>query len=138
MSDAGFDPQGGSFPPYLPDAPLIAPPVLIWYKIYLGLMVLLALFFAGLGAFLVVIPIVEGLDDDTIPALIIGGIYIVIGLAFALLYAIPLLFSPRPWIWIYGIVLIALSMTNLCCIPLAIPLLIFWIKDDNRRWHGMQ
>ena len=36
------------------------------------------------------------------------------------------------------LILIAISMTSLCCIPAAVPLIIFWIKEENRQYYGMK
>lgn len=38
---------------------------------------------------------------------------------------------------IVGIVAIAMGMTSACCMPAAIPLLIFWINDKTRKYFGM-
>jgi hypothetical protein len=39
-------------------------------------------------------------------------------------------------VWVYDIVLICLGMTSVCCMPVTIPLLIFWIKPDAKAWFG--
>ncbi len=45
-------------------------------------------------------------------------------------------FLPRKnWAWIYGIVLIAIGLTSPCCMPVSIPLLIFWIKPEIRAYY---
>jgi 1-acyl-sn-glycerol-3-phosphate acyltransferase len=50
-------------------------------------------------------------------------------------FLIPFFVQPRKWVWIYGIVLIALGMTSICFLPFLIPLLIFWCKPEVRGWY---
>jgi len=42
----------------------------------------------------------------------------------------------RPGVWVYDVVLIALGLTSACLWPITIPLLIFWIKPENKLWFG--
>ena len=42
----------------------------------------------------------------------------------------------NPWAWIYGMVLICIGLTSPCCLPVTIPLLIGWIKDDAKAYFG--
>ena len=43
---------------------------------------------------------------------------------------------PRLWVWIYGIVLIAVGFTSACCIPFCVPLLIYWLKPEAKAYFG--
>ncbi len=36
--------------------------------------------------------------------------------------------------WVFGVVLIALGMPGLVTLPLLIPLLIFWVREDCKAW----
>lgn len=68
--------------------------------------------------------------------LFIGAALVVLGLVLSLAYgAAP--FLPRvPWVWVYHLVLIGLAMTSACCLPICVPLLIWWIKPDSRAYFG--
>ncbi|CAN0453997.1 unnamed protein product, partial [Ectocarpus fasciculatus] len=36
--------------------------------------------------------------------------------------------------WVFGVVLIALGMPGLVTLPVLIPLLIFWVREDCKAW----
>jgi hypothetical protein len=97
---------------------------------YLLVVVVVSLFIAGIFP-------VETPEEPAMPP-IIGGIYIVLGMVLAAAFALGLLAPRRKWGWIYNLVLICLTMTSCGCLPMAIPLLIFWIRADCRHWYGMQ
>lgn len=61
---------------------------------------------------------------------------IVLGLVFAAAFAAGPFLPKKPWVWIYGIVLICIGMTSACCLPASIPLLIFWIKPETKIFFG--
>jgi hypothetical protein len=42
----------------------------------------------------------------------------------------------RPWAWIFGLVLICIGLTSLCCLPVAIPLLLSWLKPETKSYFG--
>ena len=71
----------------------------------------------------------EQLESDAGEAFIAGIIYLVVGLVLAMVYGAGIAVNKGNAGWIYGIILISLGMTSVCCLPLTIPLLIFWIKD---------
>ena len=77
----------------------------------------------------------EELQGDASP-IVIGVIYAIMGLVFAIVFAVGLFLPRKPWGWIMGIVLIALGMTSVCCLPATIPLLIFWLKPDAKAYFG--
>jgi hypothetical protein len=137
MSDVPPDFPSGSIPAFPPDGPLEAPPVNLWFKIYIGLLGAMYLLILLAGIFFIVMGAISG-DEDAIAMILVGVLYIGMGLILGVGYLLPIFLKPRPWVWIYGIVLIALSMTSLCCIPAAIPLVIYWIKDENRQYYGMK
>jgi hypothetical protein len=49
---------------------------------------------------------------------------------------VALLLPPRPWTWIYHLVIICFGMTSACCIPMCVPLVIFWLKPDTKAYFG--
>ena len=110
-----------------------SPPVWLWYRVYA---VFMGLFYAGIalaiGALLVATS-GQGINDEELVLFILAGL-------FCLGCALPFLaapFLPRvPWAWYYHLVLIALGMTSLCCMMMSIPLLIFWLKPENKQFFG--
>ena len=118
------------------------PTVLKYYTAYCVMMGLMYLGVFALGFCLLVIdPRAFGINDEQalreLGALKIQGVMMT-GLGAIL--SIPYLAAPflpkKPWVWIYGIVLIGIGMSSCCLLPLAIPLLIYWIKPETKYWYG--
>src|SRR5262245_19222264 len=64
--------------------------------------------------------------------LIAYGIFLVaLGLGLAAAFATPFFVGPRPWVWIYDLLLIAVGMTSCACWPVTVPLLLYWIKPET-------
>jgi len=47
-----------------------------------------------------------------------------------------LFLRPKPWVWIYDLVIICMGMTSACFLPAAIPLLIYWLKPEVKAHFG--
>jgi hypothetical protein len=111
------------------------PKVVFWYKMYcLTLVVLYGLVaVAGLGILLVP---AEEMGLVGMERWLMAGVLIGMGLPLAAACALPFFFPPRKWLWVYGLIMIAIGMTSCCYLPVCIPLLIFWIKDDTQRYFG--
>jgi hypothetical protein len=54
----------------------------------------------------------------------------------ALVYLSSFFIHPRPWAWIYHLVLICVGLSSPCIMPASIPLLIFWIRPETRQYFG--
>lgn len=139
-------PPGGFVPGYggTPPPSTGTPPVVILFKIYAGLVALIYLCAMGVGIFMLVAGAsVQGLEElqgDMSP-IVVGVIGAVMGLVVSVAYSIGVFLPRRPWGWVYGIVLIAFGMVlfgmmSLCCMPLTIPLLIFWLKPEVKAYFG--
>lgn len=130
----GYQPGYGGPPP-----PTGTPAVVMWFRVYCGFLAFMNVLVMGLGIFIVVAgsstPELREAANGMEPA-IIGALYAVLGFAFAVAYSVGLFIPRKPWGWIAGIVLIALGMTSLCCLPAAIPLLIFWLKPETKSYFG--
>jgi hypothetical protein len=128
-------PQYSVTEPYVSDE--LGRKTYFWYKIYLG--VLAALYF-----FVSVVGIVMAMFANQIPdqkpeeALFMGIAYAVVGAVFFLLYLVALVLPPKPYNWIVGIVMIAIGMTSCCLWPAVIPLLIYWVKPETRKFFGRE
>jgi len=138
--NTGLDPWDDS----TPALPYTRPGVVLWFKIFCGFMIAVYLLVAGMGAVLLAMPdaftdpnagFASNQPSDHTEALILGGIYLTLGAVLAIAYAIPFFLGRRKGTWVYNLVMICLSMTSFCCLPAAIPLLIFWIKQETRDWY---
>lgn len=111
------------------------PAVVFWFKLYAGFLAFIYLVAAGCSLiFLLVDP--AKLEMDAIAAKMTGAILLIMGLGLFVASAVPLFSQPRPWLWIYNLVLICLGMTSACFWPMTIPLLIFWLKPEVKRHFG--
>ena len=104
------------------------PGVVLWAKLYLGALSALYLLLLLLSPFM----FASG-DEES---LIYGLVFVVIGIPCALLSAIPIFLPPRPWVWVWILVVIGFGMTSVCCLPVAVPLLVFWIKPETKHYYG--
>ena len=111
------------------------PPVMTWYKAYCVVMALLYLFCIVAGViFLIAAPTDPNISaaeaQITGGAMFFGGI-----LAFGP-FAFGAFLPQKPWAWIFGLVLICIGLTSVCCMPATIPLLIHWIKPETKFYFG--
>jgi hypothetical protein len=120
---------------YAPAFPPTRPRVVSFFKIYalvLGMVYLLAV---GLLCFLI-----QGAAShvQALPSAVrygrVGLILLCAVLSLAFL-AVPFL-PRRPWVWGYGLACIVLGMTSFVVIPLALPLLLFWIKPETKSYFA--
>ena len=98
-----------------------APRVVWWFRVYC---VLATIFWVGTA--------LNGLvafRADPIE----GAAFVLGGLLFGLLFAAPLILPQRGWAWGYGLMLVVVSLFS-CCLPFAIPLLIFWVQSPTREF----
>lgn len=118
------------------EAHTITPPkVLLWFKLYCGLMCLIYVACALFS--LTFFTMSEEFHDMEATVAIIFGTGL-LGLCLALLVCcfLPFVLKPRPWVWIYNLIIICLGLTSACFLPICIPLLIFWIKPETRAFFG--
>ena len=110
------------------------PAVYIWFVVYCILMALVYLALAGMG---VVYMFIEPEKDmSAAEAKIMGSVFIVLGLVFFIPYALGPFLPHKPWAWVFGLVLICIGLTSACCLPVCIPLLIFWLKPEMKSFFG--
>ena len=142
-----YTPNTPSFPPPgqppfgpPPSGPTGPPPVLTWFKVYTGLMAALYLLCFGAGIALVIASTSTSAfsSNERTQFLIMGVAYGVLGFIFLLLYAYGLMMPRKPWAWVYGVVLIGIGMTSICCLPATIPLLIHWLKPETKAFYGRE
>ncbi len=110
--------------------------VLLLFRIYCGFMVLFSLALIGIAAMFVVAylsnPQVQN-DPDGFIVIVIALIYGGSGIVLGIIYGIGIFFCKGKKGWVYGIVLIVIGMTSCVSWPFSIPLIIFWLKPENKR-----
>lgn len=134
LASPAFDPQGAGFGV----RPSAEPPgVLRWEKLYclaLGVVYLLC----ALGGLAMAIFRQHLVDAQNTPGelLVVGLILMVAGAAFAAPFLVAPFLPRRRWVWVLHLVLIAVGMTSCACIPLCVPLLVFWIRPETQAWFA--
>jgi hypothetical protein len=113
----------------------VKPAVWTWYIVYCAFMALM--YFVVMLAGVLILFFLSKEDPDMPVNIIMGVLYMFLGLLFMVVYAIGPFFPKAKWSWIYGMVLIGIGMTSICCLPASIPLLIFWLKPETKRFFNM-
>jgi hypothetical protein len=112
------------------------PPAFKWFVVYCIVMALLYLTLAGAG---IVLGFIEpDREMSAEEAKIMGVVFIILGLVFSVPYAIAPFLPRQSWVWVFGLVLICLGLTSLCCLPVCIPLLIAWLKPEMKAFYGRE
>jgi len=117
--------------------PAGTPKVIAWFKAYSALFAALYLAFAGCS---LIFFLAEPSEFETTKrgAILMGLLLLLMGLGLAATFVLPFFLEPRPWVWIYDLVLICIGLTSPCCMPASIPLLIYWLKPEVKAYFGRQ
>ena len=105
-----------------------------WFVVYCVLMALVCLLMTLIG--LVYLLTEPEPDMSAEEATIMGVVFLASGLLFFLPYAFAPFLPRRSWVWVFGLVLICLGLSSTCCLPVCIPLLIFWLKPEMKAFYG--
>ncbi len=111
------------------------PKVITWYNIYLWTLALMYVLVALAGVVLFLTPATQ-LGIEEMEKMIIASVCLAMGAPLAVASLLPFAFHTKPWLWVYGIVMIAIGLTSCCFWPVCIPLLVAWIKPDVQRYFG--
>jgi hypothetical protein len=121
-----------------PAYPAERPAVWPWFVAYAIFMALLYLIVGGFGATILVLGpekfATERNDADIM--MVQGVLFTIMGVALCVPFAIAPFLPRKPGVWIFDLVLICLGLTSCACLPATIPLLIFWLKPETKRWFG--
>lgn len=110
------------------------PPAHKWFILYCVLMALVYLLTAMMGiVFMVTEPDQEMSAEE---ATLMGAVILIVGLAFFVPYAIAPFLPRKSWVWVFGLVLICIGLSSACCLPVCIPLLIYWLKPEMKTFYG--
>ena len=108
---------------------------MVWFNAYAGFLCLLYLLTASAS----LIFFFADPADIEMPAAAargLGVVFLAMGLVLFAACLLPLMIRPRPWLWTYDLVVICLGMTSACFLPACVPLLIFWLKPETKRYFG--
>ena len=111
------------------------PAVWSWFVAYCVVMAVIYLLVCAAGVFFLAAD-PAALATEPAEAKLMGVVMLALGLVLAVPFAAAPFLPRRPWVWVYGIVLIALGMTSVCTLPAAIPLLVYWINDETKAYFG--
>jgi len=111
------------------------PKVIWWFKIYTGFLCLLYLATAAFSLYFFLSDPAD-LEMPATVARVTGILLLIVGLALFVACLLPLVLKPKPWLWTYDLVIICLGMTSVCILLASIPLLIFWLKPEAKRYFG--
>lgn len=113
------------------------PKVLLWYRIYCALMVLLYVVSTVLGAVMMLFADrIANAQNPAVQFIIQGFVMAAMGSILAAAFFASFFLPRTPWAWVYHIVLISIGMTSCCCLPACVPLLIFWLKPETQSYFG--
>jgi hypothetical protein len=114
---------------------LVKPGVVTWFYVYCWILCIMyfVVMFASI-IFFVVDP--AKLEMAALDARITGFIMLVMGGVLFIAGILPLILQPRPWLWVYDLIVICIGLTSCCFWPICIPLIIFWIKPETKQYFG--
>lgn len=110
------------------------PGAVTWFKVYAGAMALLYLFVIAAGGLFLLNP--DWLESEEFEAKLMAVMFIGIGVPLAAIFAAAIFLPPKPWVWIYDLVLIAIGFMSCCILPFSVALLIFWLKPDVKAYFN--
>lgn len=116
-------------------APKNPPKVLLWFKVYCAVLCLLYLAVAASSLFFFFADPTDT-EMSEFAARGTGIALLLIGVVLFGVCLLPLLLSPRPWLWTFDLVVICLGLTSACFLPACVPLLIFWLKPETKHYFG--
>ncbi len=142
MSNSPYEPS----PPPVPanakwgsDLSVERPKIWVWYLAYCGFMALVYFlcFVGGIFMLLNADWLAAESDEDRVLFVVQGILFSSLGAVLFALFAVVPFLPRKKGAWMYGFVTICLGMTSACCLPMTIPLIIFWIKDDTKRFFNV-
>ncbi|MEZ6134752.1 MAG: hypothetical protein R3C53_07575 [Pirellulaceae bacterium] len=118
-----------SSPPELEPGKRPLPNVVKWQMLYCAAMLVLYLACTVGASILWINAQAWAADADELREMqIMGAVGAIFCLPLAALFAAGMIWHRGNFGWILNIVLICIGLTSACCMPAAIPLLIFWLK----------
>ena len=118
-----------------------APPVILYFRLYTGFVTLACMAVAALGLAFAIAPVFMGKTTskpaDFLGPAIMGVVYVGGGLVFGAAHLVATVMPRKKWAHTYGLIILAIALVfNGGCCLFALPLLIFWSKEDVKRWFA--
>lgn len=113
------------------------PKVIFWFQVYCWVLCVMYLAVAAFSMTFFMIP-AEDMDMPPYLSLLMGILFLLMGLVMLAACMLPLLLRPRSWLWTYNLVIICIGMTSACFLPICIPLLIYWLKPEAKNYFGKE
>ena len=114
-----------------------APDGVLYFRIYAGIMCLLCFATVGGAIWALIEFSTRAPGSGTDDLVVFTAIYGTVALLMAIPWMVAVFAGRRPWVHTLGTVLIVLTMVGICyCLPVAIPLLIVWLKPEVKRWYA--
>ena len=110
------------------------PPAFKWFVAYCVLMALLYLTMVVMGFVFAFIQPDPKMSEAE--ARMMGAVIIPVALVFFVPFALAPFLPRKSWAWVFGLVLICIGLTSLCCLPACIPLLLQWLKPEMKAFYG--
>lgn len=123
------------YPNLTPSSEVIRPGVVGWFHVYCWVLCVVYFGFAALSLVFFLGDPVE-LETTRTIALLMGTIFLLLGLGLLAACSLPLILKPRPWVWTYDLVIICLGMTSACFLPACVVLLLFWLKPETKNYFS--
>lgn len=107
------------------------------YKWFVAYCIFMALGYLTVAVMGIVFMFVEpDAEMSAAEARIMSVVFFVVGLVFFVPYAAVPFLPRQSWVWVLGLVLICIGLSSACCLPVCIPLLIFWLKPEMKAFYG--
>lgn len=110
------------------------PPVVAWttaYEVAHGIAYVLLI---GWGVMFLLLDLPRSTRERP-PEVMFAMVVIGIGVALSLAFLAAPFLPRRPWVWGIHLALIGMGMMSIC-VPVCIPLFIYWLKPEVRAWFG--
>ena len=125
-----------SIPPAAPiPVPEKAPGVILWYRIYNALTALMYFGLAGFFWWVKSVDLDFSSPEEEMELIVMAWVFLVVGLPLGFFYLACCFMTYRRWHWVLGFFSIGIGLTG-CCLPVCIPILIFWLKPETKAWLG--
>jgi hypothetical protein len=126
------------------------PGVVFWYRVYCGVNAFVELSAAAVGGLLCLFrqPLADFYRSPELRAsalffdpsdpglfLVVGILCLAEGVVMGSIFLATFFLPRKPWAWVCHLIILALGLTD-CDIVFCVPLMIFWLRADNRTYFG--
>ena len=118
------------------NVPSVKPKVVTWFYVYCW--ILCIMYFVVMLVFPIMFLVAKPAESEMPREVALITVIFTVLLSGVLFVAVllPLVLRPRPWLWVYDLIVICIGLTSCCFWPICIPLIIFWIKPETKQYFG--